>query len=159
MVAFDKVIGIGLPRCAGQTLMAVLEQLLGEPCHHSPHDLHEIDAYRACVEVFHDPQHIRHRFPDSLLILNTRQLQPWLRSCKRVYGLSKVWNNPLWSYPVSSFASYRNWYLNERWYLSQCLAWDITLNPSWDFICDVLHVPPPNMAFPYIDLVASRPCR
>jgi hypothetical protein len=147
-----KVFGIGLPRCGGQTLQRALAILYGS-CLHSPGNrLDLIDDYPASVEVFIHPETLYDRYGDCKLILNTRDIDLWLESCRRVYAKSETWNHPIWKHPREDFWRYYLEYHQAREPFDT-LDIDLTLYPSWQPLCDFLGKPIPDEPFPNIDRV------
>lgn len=154
----DKVFGIGLPRCAGQTLQQALAVLTGRRVWHSANSLGVMaDEDLGAVECWFPVPYLEKEFPGSKYIVNVRDVDAWLRSCESVYSRSSSWNNPLWKYPLDSFRYYRDEYLSAR--LGKCsipdrvLVWDVTEDPCWGPLCDFLHVSPPAVPFPRVDRV------
>jgi len=160
-----KVIGIGLPRCGGQTLQEVLRTLLGEPCMHSPgNKWWAIDKYRAIVEVYVHPDTLDERYEgDVLYIMNHRREPDWLRSCSERHQLaqSDAWNHPIWRHPIEDFPRYRAEYLQSRCILppERLLVWDLVSVPVWQIPCEFLGADIPDEPFPKVDRFAMEVTR
>ena len=149
------VYGIGLPRSGGQSLKAVLIELLGG-CIHGPST--NVKAFdHPCVEVFRHPDQLRIKHPACKFIFNVRwDADSWLRSCAKVYPVSTKWQNPIWKYPLCDFLDYRKRYIEERLRIDDCLVWDLTADPTWDKVCEFLGKPVPQRPFPNLDSVCGR---
>lgn len=156
-----KIFGVGLPRSGGQTLQKALAHLLPGQVFHSPgKSWYKMgDDFAAAVEVFAPIQYLLNHWPDAKFILNVRDINPWLESCKAVYSKSGDWNNPLWFHPLDQFQAYHEAYISERlsylasYFPHQAIIWDITRTPSWEPLCKLLDVPVPDVEFPNVDPV------
>ena len=156
--------GVGLPRCAGQTLQEAIHILTGRQVWHS------IEAHRwgdslssedaGAVELYAPTKWLAD-YPGGphLFINNTRDKESWLASCTKVYQQSQEenWNHPIWRYPLDQFADYYDdW--NERLRRSSIpvKTVNIVADPSWERLCKILEVPVPNQPFPNQDKTRDR---
>jgi len=164
-----RIWGIGLPRCAGQTLQQALAHFLqpGERIIHSPawnwDNLQPTDPFfRGAVEVFAPLPWIERHYPGSFYVFNIRDREVWLQSCLKHWTRSHVqnWMHPLWRYHWTQFEDYARSYLDERWdYLNhyvdsdRWISWDITHNPSWEPLEELFDyiLPDPKPPFPNKD--------
>jgi hypothetical protein len=155
------IFGIGLPRCAGQTLGAALQILHPEqPVWHSitgaKWDVLKPEHVGA-VEVYAPYAWLERHWPNSLYIANWRECNSWIKSCERVWHQSQQngWNHPLWEYPPSSWSDYYEEYwegVSNRVPEHRLLWWNILEDPSWNTICDFLDLPIPDQPFPNSDV-------
>lgn len=161
-----KIFGIGLPRCAGQTLQRALSILTQDVICHSLDSPDQLGNAVGTVECWWPIATIEKRFPGSKYILNTRDANDWLKSCESVYAGSKTWNNPIWKYPIEAFCDYRAEYLRARFRpclpLSggrplaegRMLIVDLIDDPCWQPLAEFLQVPVPTaVPFPRVDRV------
>ena len=169
----SKIFGVGLPRCAGQTLRSALSLLYPKNrVWHSPgnrwYKLEEKGNWCSAVEVFASPLWLETNFPGSIYIYNNRELDSWLGSCTRSYQLSQDqnWNHPLWRYPLSQFEDYYHNHLDMWMEESQIVCpgrvfiIDMIKYPNWVQLCDALNLPIPHLLkFPNVDITQGRPMR
>lgn len=158
MREFNKIFAVGLPRCGGQSLQQALHLLTGKNFHHSLgrnfNFLQHHDG--GAVEVWQPISWLEEQFPGSLYILNTRDVESWLKSCERVYPMSEYWNNPIWSSPLSAFEHYRNdheYSIREAFDCSlDFVRWiehDFVNKPSWEPLCEFLEMDIKSLANDY----------
>lgn len=156
----SMIFGIGLPRCAGQSLQRALAILTGKRCWHSlgrAWDVLDPNTDAGAVEVWQPTKWLEEHFPGSKYILNIRyDPLAWLNSCEKVYHKSINYNNPLWQNPLHSFEQYYheyNWIKRVRCdYRGRFLEHDFIGNPTWDRLCGFLEVDVPTVPFPNIDI-------
>jgi hypothetical protein len=161
------VLGIGLPRSAGQTLQKAIKILTGKEVVHAPGralpQLLRDPNIGGMVEVFAPVEYLIHKCPSAKLIYNDRKREDWWRSCSRVYHQSAAWNHPIWKHPFEQFPEYYNEYrdVRERYACamrvgkkkSQFMWHDFTAEPTWERLCAFLGVDEPDEPFPNIDIV------
>ena len=155
------IFGIGLPRCAGQSLQQAISILTGKRCWHSlgrNWDALDPETDAGAVEVWQPISWLEEKFPESKYILNVREdLNSWISSCERVYQKSINYNNPLWQNPLNAFPNYRKDYEYERMEYPEIsplkiLVWDFVENPHWGRLCRFLGVDEPSQPFPNVDI-------
>ena len=154
-----RTFGLGLPRCAGQTLQMALSIILNDNVLHSPaRDESVLEHAPAAVEIFYPLRYLERTFPGSRYILNTRSVEPWLESCGSVYHASGRWSHPIWRYPLTLFRDFRHDYLRALHsevtglgIADRVLVWDITQEPEWPLLSGFLGLPVPSVPFPRID--------
>jgi len=165
----EKIVALGLPRSGNQSLAAALGRLVGSCVHGPGRDRAMFDRFPAAVEVYIPPAMIEQRYQrygsEVKYILNTRNVGPWLTSCKRVYEVatSNHWRHLLWRRPLESFGAYRNaHYARIREFAatidaSRFLEWDVTIRAEWAPLCEFLGLPEPTATFPRIDRFGDQP--
>tara|TARA_R110002020_G_scaffold19117_3_gene66472 strand:+ start:1556 stop:2092 length:537 start_codon:yes stop_codon:yes gene_type:complete len=170
-----KVWGIGLGRTGTKSLCAALKDL-GYNVAHCPATLKEIsapglDGAAEGTVAFHF-QYLDVRFPDSKFIATTRELRPWLQSCKRaieeLYPLERLpEENEFYDYMIRNRVNrygclnYNKEALMEKYYShhynilkyfkgrgDKMLFLDITKGGGWKPLCDFLNKPIPPTPFP-----------
>ena len=170
-----KVWGIGLGRTGTRSFCAAMKTLGYEKVVHVPpfiQDLDDVDvaAEGICMTHF---QYLDIRFPDSRFVLTTRELEPWLDSCKRAFAdfpkerispdspfYNAMIRNRSARYGTLEFDSQ---ILTERFYhhhfdvvshfrnqFDRLLIIDLTKGEQWQKLCAFLDLEIPSVDFPLI---------
>ena len=170
-----KVWGIGLGRTATRSFCEAMKILGYEKVCHVPafiQDLDDVDmaAEGICMSHF---QYLDLRFPDSKFVLTTRELDVWLRSCKRAFAdfpkeritpdspfYNAMVRNRSARYGTLEFDEQK---LTERYYhhhfdvvshfrsqFERLLIIDLTKGEQWQKLCTFLNLEIPSVDFPLI---------
>ena len=170
-----RVWGVGLGRTGTRSLCDALRLLgYGNVAHVPPfiNDLDKVDAGAEGICMSHF-RYLDLRFPGSKFILTTRELEPWLDSCKRamedfprerIEPESEFYNAMIRNRSARYGALDFDWHaLIERFYQhhyevvshfkgrpDQLLVIDMTKGDPWKRLCPFLGVSLPDVAFPHI---------
>lgn len=154
---------VGFPRCGSASLCAALRILGWNPIH-NPRHWDQLEGHDAAGDVF-VTAHYRELstiYPDSLCILNTRNVEEWLVSLERI---PLFWRSRMAYDRYYRLVVYGGDRPDRR---TLRVAWDIhhaevrgfippdrllEMEPpfAWEPLCGFLGVPPPGGPFPWLN--------
>jgi hypothetical protein len=145
-----KIINIGLPRTGTYSLTFALK-ILGFKTIHYPNEINSIEEYDAATEVRFSYDELNEFYPESLFIYTTRDLNSWIRSCKRQKKYYVSGWNPFWNQE-------ENWEEIKRIkdkeielihsHSNNLLTMDICNGDGWLKLCYFLKKTIPSIEFP-----------
>jgi hypothetical protein len=148
-----KIINIGLPRTGTYSLTLAL-RTLGYKTIHYPIEMNSIKEYDAATEVRFGYDELNEFYPESLFIYSTRDLNLWIRSCKRHKKYYTLGWNPFWKQEENWEEIKKN--KDKEIELvnvnsNKLLIIDICNGDGWSKLCDFLKKPIPSIEFPNVN--------
>lgn len=150
-----KILNIGLPRTGTYSLSIALLKL-GYKTKHYPENIDIISNYDAACEVVFSYEELERKYPNSMYIFTTRNLDDWLRSCKHHIKHYKNNWNPFWKnrnkwkeiyeYKLNSIYFFKTENFKNRF-----IFLDLNDNKKWKKLCNFLRKPIPNFDYPNLN--------
>lgn len=148
-----KILGIGLPR-TGTYSLATAFNFLGYATKHYPETIEDIAKYQACSEVRFEPKNLLKKYPNSKFVYTTRNIDDWLKSCRKHSLHHKAEWNPFWLNPNDWIKIYEE-KLRKIEGMPNLLIMNVCQGEGWEKLCPFLGVEAPNKTFPFLNQSSS----